>query len=1193
MKQLTLLLIGLFISLISFAGEVTEAEALQKAQQFMQGKQFKQRNLRRAPSVDAKNNAYYVFNVEDNGGFVIVSGDDRTSAILGYGNSGNLDTRNLPDNLKWWLSTYTKQIAALDASLEPVASTARRSSKAAILPLITAKWNQGTPYNYMCPDGNYVDYDEKDYDTENRCVTGCVATAMAQVMYYWQWPKSCPALDSYMTSGHTIKALPATTFDYEKMTDTYKRNQTGEAANEVAKLMRYCGQAVQMAYGVDASSANVTSQTLSSIFQYSKNVRYLSRNGYTTTQWETIVYDELAAKRPVLYSGRTETDGHQFIIDGYDGNGFFHINWGWGGSPDSYYVLSIADPGAEQGYGGSEGAFQYGQDALIGVEPAKDGEISLPKMSSRISSSIEPVNYSRKNQLENFIGVSLNGMISVDYNSMPESTLDAEIGWALYKDDVLKEVVGSQSVTIPVSLSERYTNNMSVVFGERRSKGTFQLCQVYRFDGETEWTRCYNYDNCLIAVVTSTTLTVRLANTDFVSNGIITSDYPEVNSPVEVKLNVTNNGESTNQIFKLYMQKGSSWTKVAQAPCRVDPGMSGDVVWSFTPTYAGSYNLKVTVGDSEDALETATVSVASTVQTTVVGLTYLCTPDYGRARVISTNTSNTSLTVQAVVTANGKSCKVLAIDDHAFYMKSDLTSVSLPEGLESIGNNAFTQCHGIKEMKLPSTLKTIGKSAFYNCLGLKSIVIPASVESIGSSAFAEMYYLTTVTSLIEEPFAVADNTFMMSQWNSETEDYDVLPSPATLYVPIGTRSKYEALSGWTQFAGIEEGEPKEAIVDGLKYFYTTGSTTATVIQDDSYESLTEVDIPPTVSIDGKDYTVTAIGDNAFRSCHSISEVTLPNTLKTIGASAFWNCNSIESITIPASVESIGSSAFAYMGSLTTVISQINEPFAISDDTFEAWDSPIPATLRVPIGTKAKYEALSGWTQFSAIEEGERKEAMLNGLMYSYSTGSTTATVIKDNSYKSLTAVKIPATVNFDGKDYSVTAIGENAFVQCQKVKEVTLPNTLKTIGNDAFWNCNHIESIMIPASVESIGEEAFQYMFGLKTVVSRITEPFAIGDDTFDWGGSPSDATLYVPYGTKAKYEALSGWTVFSAIEESPKSADADGDGSIDVNDVTSTINYILNKPVEKLFFEAADVDEDGVIDVNDVQGIIDKALGR
>ena len=175
--------------------------------------------------------------------------------------------------MKWWLDELARQIEALGTSLK---AAPHRAPAPAIAPLIGSKWSQSGPYNYMCPDGNYVDYDESGYDAQNRCVTGCVATAMAQVMYYWKWPMTCPALDAYeVYESKFLKALPTTTFKWDKMKDTYGRDETGESADAVAELMRYCGQAVHMNYSPSASSAAVTATVLASVFQYSPNCRLM------------------------------------------------------------------------------------------------------------------------------------------------------------------------------------------------------------------------------------------------------------------------------------------------------------------------------------------------------------------------------------------------------------------------------------------------------------------------------------------------------------------------------------------------------------------------------------------------------------------------------------------------------------------------------------------------------------------------------------------------------------------------------------------------------------------------------------------------------------------------------------------------------------------------------------------------------
>ncbi len=1076
MKRTLLLLVSLLTSVIIMADGISRNAALLKAQKFMPNKRFAEGPT--IPSAQAKardkNQAFYVFNAEGDEGFVIVSGDDRTTPILGYSENGNLDVNQIPDNMKWWLESYVKQIEALGTSLAPTLKTTEVAYGTRIEPLIKSKWNQYGPYNYMCPDGNYVDYDETGYDTNNRCVTGCVATAMAQIMYYWNWPESCPALESYEAKGHTIKGLPATTFEWNAMRNTYTWGETGASANAVAKLMRYCGQAVQMQYSPDGSGAGVSPYDMASIFQYSPNCHAIFRDYYTTSWWESIIYDELAAMRPVLYSGHSKESGHEFIIDGYDGNGLFHINWGWGGSPDSYYVLSLADPDND-----SRNGYQYNQDAIISLQPAQPGEVIRPAMRSYIDDSQVSKTYDRQASGSSFSNVTLNGYISASYTLQPESSINAEIGWALYNNGTWLQTLSSKNISIKQATWSSYYNNETVSFGAGLQEGIYQICQVYRFAGETEWKRCNLGSRTWLADVTATSMTVRIPNTDNMSfkvNSISLPEQPEISKKMNVSVNVTNTGESNRLEISLWLQKqgASTWTNITSANSYTDPGTSTDVLLSFIPEEAGLYNLKITAGSDEEALKTITIKIAATEQIEIDGVTYLCTPDYKRATIIQNeNADNTisAITIPSKVLASGAECQVIGIENFVFYHFYNVKSLVIPEGVETIGSYAFSYMTNLQKLTLPSTLKEIDE---YVISGNSNLV---AVESKATS-----------------PAAVSDNTFVNRIWNNETQQYDITPSPATLYVPIETKAKYDVITGWTQFAAIEEGELKEAVVAGLRYEYSTGRNTATVIADDSYNELASVTIPATVNIDNKTYKVNAVGNRAFYDCWNIksislsegletignyafyhvaaSELTLPTTLKSIGEYAFEYCYNVKTLIVPEGTETIGKYAFSYMTSLkkltlSSTLKEIGEyvisgnsnlvaveskatiPAAVSNNTFvnRRWNSetqqyditPSPATLYVPIGTKAKYETIPGWTQFAAIEEGELKEAVVAGLRYEYSTGRNTATVIADDSYKELASVTIPATVNIDSKTYKVTAIGK---------LEYQVPFTLRRIGNN-------------------------------------------------------------------------------------------------------------------------------------------------
>lgn len=258
------------------AERITKQQALRKAQQFMPGKQFGEARAYARSVGSTGKEPFYIFNAEGNKGYVIVSGDDRTRPILGYTEQGNFEENQMPDDMKWWLDNLARQIEAIGTSLTPAALMV--TNMAEIKPLIQTRWGQGAPYNYMCPDENLLDKGDEGYNAEKLCKTGCVATAMAQIMYYWKWPNECPALDSYpigyrdddrnFIETNRVKGLPATTFKWDKMKTAYENGETGDAVDAVAELMRYCGQAFRMEYSIGESGAGMYPSAMASVFNY-------------------------------------------------------------------------------------------------------------------------------------------------------------------------------------------------------------------------------------------------------------------------------------------------------------------------------------------------------------------------------------------------------------------------------------------------------------------------------------------------------------------------------------------------------------------------------------------------------------------------------------------------------------------------------------------------------------------------------------------------------------------------------------------------------------------------------------------------------------------------------------------------------------------------------------------------------------
>ena len=386
MRKLFTLLLALFCFTGVWAEDVTEEQALEQALDFLSNQTTASGRPRHTQgttpqlTLASKVNDLYVFNVKDNGGFVIVSNDDRTIPVLGFSENGKFDENNMPDNMKAWLQGYADEIAWLKkhntttTGPKKVRSKVGSHSTEAVAPLCTSTWYQDAPYNNLCPNYN-------SWSGSGKSATGCVATAMAQVMYYHKWPETTTkVIPGYTTYSYSmnLSSLPVTTFDWANMIDDYSGSYTNTQGTAVATLMKYCGYSVQMDYGPESGAYTEDVATaLINYFDYNANTtQFVNRSSYTYANWTDLIYHEVANNRPVVYGGLSTGGGHEFVCDGYkyqSGTDFFHINWGWGGLSDNYFVLSALDPD-QQGIGGSSSTdgFHYGQDAVIGIQKSTD-----------------------------------------------------------------------------------------------------------------------------------------------------------------------------------------------------------------------------------------------------------------------------------------------------------------------------------------------------------------------------------------------------------------------------------------------------------------------------------------------------------------------------------------------------------------------------------------------------------------------------------------------------------------------------------------------------------------------------------------------------------------------------------------------------------------------------------------------------
>lgn len=368
MKRITLSLITLLVCCISMiAQQRSESEAIQIAQEFF-GKRGKSPQLsvvptqkvnaqvrkkvasaRRAP---AKSASFYVVNDDANNRFVIISADERMYQILGYSDNGTFDSENAPEGLMELMAGYDIEYDYITniPQTSPVLSS-RNEVVNPILPLIKSKWGQGSPFNLQCPLSS----------NGGKSVSGCVATAMAQILnYYGQPSQGQGGLEKYTTnSTKTWQSInyDTLTIDWSNIKDTYfyyydngkiqfAPERTDEENNEVAKLMHACGVSVFMDYdtGSSAFSSDIP-YALIKHFGYNPNMVCVRRECYSNKEWNDMIMEELNAQRPVMYSGQDgEYGGHEFIIDGINDDGLYHFNFGWYGDDDGYFSIDAIDP---------------------------------------------------------------------------------------------------------------------------------------------------------------------------------------------------------------------------------------------------------------------------------------------------------------------------------------------------------------------------------------------------------------------------------------------------------------------------------------------------------------------------------------------------------------------------------------------------------------------------------------------------------------------------------------------------------------------------------------------------------------------------------------------------------------------------------------------------------------------------------
>ena len=641
MRRLFFLATGIiFLStLTAWAGPVDSKKAQEEAAAFVsQQRTAAPRQMQLADSrrnATAGTPAYYVFNIDNGKGFVIVSGDDRTNPILGYSDEGAFDAKRMPANMKAWLDGYAEQLQVLatmdDKQAEKALSASRRAAVAtrnSIAPLTTTKWDQATPYWNECPQFMNSDDPADGYELP---YTGCVATSMSQIMYFYKQPAETLAeIPSYqftvagsqMGEYSTVQmdAQPVTKFDWDNMRETYTGAEDEVYTSAVAHLMLYAGCSVKMQYGLSSSGA-YTDDIPKGFKYFGYGSKLAFRNDYTQEAWDNLVYSELAEGRPMMYNGTAGSGGgHSFVCDGFEYGNYFHINWGWGGMGNGYFQLSILNPSAS-GIGGSSSAEGYNmkQNIVYNIIPntaTPDGGSTQPGDDENpvltVTAISGPSSWDREKKSDPF-KIYKSKIVKVSYSDHSGTNKKFKEALALCDQDghytLLANSATSYYSTVTTSALGQTTkfgdniasNDQNVIKFGAGLTGTYRLVPMYQVEGSNTWEpmkesdRYYlevNMDNYGATATAHPIVNLNATNFDF------TGDL-KVGSKVQVNVTIQNN--STDRFFgDIYLDFGgqkideySQYTTVIQA--EVVAGQSNVVTFNVSPQNAGTQTVKAMI----------------------------------------------------------------------------------------------------------------------------------------------------------------------------------------------------------------------------------------------------------------------------------------------------------------------------------------------------------------------------------------------------------------------------------------------------------------------------------------------------------------------------------------------------------------------------------------------------------------------
>jgi hypothetical protein len=596
MKKIFLLSLSLMLACFcAFAGQISENEAMLKAASF--GKKAVSSRLMdisrssetlslayTQPSATAPaDNCFYVFNRGENDGYIIVAADDRAESILGYSDSGKFDYANMPENARWWLSEYQREIQHLIDHPDLLGGIALpKTLTTNVSPLCRSLWNQDSPFNDNCPT-----YTDTTNNTTVHCATGCAATSMAQVMYYYKWPATGTGSNSYTsktsygsrTLTYNLSAdFSKSTYDWANMVDAYNSSATTTQRAAVAKLMSDAGISISMNYGESSGAAQfMAAKALATNFGYDKSIMYSQRDYYAISEWESMIRTELDSHRPVIYEGTGDGGGHSFVCDGYNTDGYFHFNWGWGGMSNGYFLTSSLTP-SSQGIGGNSDGFNSKQGIVTRIMKATTG---TDYNYSIYVDSISPINTTVA--LGSTLTVNATGIWNLGWNNF-----SGNIGFITY-DSAGKSVATQKALNVTFNSYRGfgYTQALKYTVPSNLSAGNYRVYIGELPTSASSWqlARCaVGQAQCLNVVVSgsSAKVTTDLIGSNLTTTSIAMTSNPTYNNVCSFNAEFHNSGaEYSGPIYMALFNSSGSCVQLISNHLDIPSGTSATSEYSL------------------------------------------------------------------------------------------------------------------------------------------------------------------------------------------------------------------------------------------------------------------------------------------------------------------------------------------------------------------------------------------------------------------------------------------------------------------------------------------------------------------------------------------------------------------------------------------------------------------------------------